>query len=45
VKALNRLWQSALLQQVIEVMVSMWRELLICAAALLAILILIIERG
>ena len=45
VKALNRLWRSALVQQVVEVMVSMWRELVICAGALLAILILIIERG
>ena len=37
---LIKLWRSAFVQQIAEVFVSMWRELLICAAAIVAILIL-----
>ena len=41
----RKLWRVALVQRVAEVFVSMWRELLIFAAAVLAILILLIERN
>ena len=41
----RKLWRMALVQRVAEVFVSMWRELLIFAAAVLAILILLIERN
>ena len=43
-KYAGRLWRSAFVQQVAEVIVSMWRELLICVAALVSVLMLIIER-
>jgi hypothetical protein len=45
VKRLSKLWHLALVQRIAEVFVSQWRELLICAAAVVAILILIIERN
>jgi hypothetical protein len=44
-KYASKLWRSALLRQVAEVIVSTWRELLICAAAVVAILLLIVERN
>ena len=43
-KALNPLRPSTLLQEVIEVIVSMWRELFISAGALVPILTKIIEH-
>jgi len=43
-KALNSVKPSRLLQEVIEVIVSMWRELLISAGALVLILAKIIEH-
>ena len=45
VKRLSKLWHLALVQQIAEVFASQWRELLICAAAVVAMLILIIERN
>ena len=44
-KYASKLWRLAFVQQVAEAIVSKWRELLICAAAVVAILILIIERN
>ena len=44
-KVLSKLWRAALVQQVAQVVVSMWRELLIGGAAVVAILILIVERN
>jgi hypothetical protein len=41
----KKLWRVALVQRVVGGFVGMWRELLICAAAVLAILILLIERN
>ena len=41
----SKLWRSAFVQQVAEVIVSKWRELLICAAAIVAIVLRIIERN
>jgi hypothetical protein len=45
VKAIRKLWDLALVPQILAVFVSQWRELLICAAAVVAILIPIIERN
>jgi|KBSSwiStaDraftv2_1062776.scaffolds.fasta_scaffold890475_3 hypothetical protein len=44
VKILSKMWHLALLRQVAEVFVSSWRELLICAATVVAV-ILIMERN
>ena len=43
-KALSKLWRAALVQQVAQVIISMWGELLIGGAAVVAILILIVDR-
>ena len=43
-KILSKMWHLALLRQVAEVFVSSWRELLICAATVVAV-ILIMERN
>jgi len=42
---LSKLWRTALVQQVAEVIASMWRELLICGGAVVAVLIFIVDRN
>ena len=44
-KYASKLWRAAFVQQIAEVIASMWRELLICTAAIVAVLMLIIERN
>ena len=43
-KILSKMWRLALLRQVADVFVSSWRELLVCAATVVAV-ILIMERN
>ena len=45
VKILSKLWRVAFVQQVAQVIVNMWLELLICGAASVAVLILIVDRS
>ena len=44
-KILSKLWRVAFVQQVAQVIVNMWLELLICGAAAMAVLILIVDRN
>jgi len=45
VKILSKPWRVAFVQQVAQVIVNMWLELLICGAASVAVLILIVDRS